>query len=278
MLLRTLLTNALKRKLCGATDVAILYSGGFESFTCLMSCLELGIKPTLYTFYLESVESYDIRKARNDAKIFGVRLVEIKIPNDYKELKSKVFEIIKKFKTTRKTIVQCLHPLMYALPIIKEKYVIIGLERGLPWGLNRRGAIAGKAGKETFDEYRRNVIPDDETNSTKFISDFINEKHVCIRPYDDDDVDAWFMTKTWEELNKPKEKNVILVEYAEEIRRSGMQPRKFNYQVGSKIRELHDLLLADNELNPSGKYVNVVGVYNNINKIIENGIQLQLEF
>lgn len=275
-MLKTLLTNALKKKIGDEKDVAILYSGGFESFTCLCSCLELGIKPTLYTFYLEGVESYDIKKARNDAKVFGVELIEVCIPNNYNELKLKVFEIIKKFGTTRKTIVQCMHPLLYTIPKIKEKYVIIGLERGLPWGLNKKGAILGKD-KALFDEYRKNSVKDDETNSTRYISDYINETHICVRPYDDDDVDEWFMSKTWDELNRPKHKNVVLVEYASEISKSGMEPKKFNYQVGSKIRELHELLLDDKELNPNGRYVNVLGVYNNVKKKIDD-VQLRLEF
>ena len=268
--LRPLLVDALRAKVRDESNVAILYSGGFESFSCLAICLELGLKPSLYTFYLEGIESHDIVKARNDANAFGVTLHEIVVPSDKEKLKEDVFAIVDKFKTTRKTVVQCLHPLLYTIPRIEEKYVVVGLERGRPWGLNKRGSMAARKGDEEFNAYRRYAIDEQASNSIYYIENFINEEHICVRPYDDDSVDAWFMARTYWELNQPHAKQPILDEFKKEIDFCGMSPRHASYQVESKIREFHNTLLDDEELNPNGRYVNVVGVYNNIKKILED--------
>ncbi len=269
--LRPLLLKSLKEKLNGSKDVAILYSGGFESFSCLCLCLELRIKPHLYTFYLEGVESYDIRKARNDAQVFHVPFTEVKIPNDYGRLKEDVFWLIEVLKTTRKTVIQCIHPLLYALPEIDEEYVIIGLERGRPWGLNQKGTTAGYKGLEAFNEYRNFAIEEQKRNSIHYIVNMINENHICVRPYDDDDVNDWFMARTYKELNSPHAKQPILDEFEKEHKACVLTLKHASYQVESGIREFHDLLLDDAELNPNHQYKSVVGVYNNIQKLLNKG-------
>lgn len=266
--LRPLLLKSLWEKLNGSKDVAILYSGGFESFSCLCLCLDLGIKPHLYTFYLEGVESHDIRKARADSQVFNVPLTEVKIPNDYERLKEDVSWIIRALKTTRKTVIQCVHPLLYALPLIKEEYVVIGLERGRPWGLNQKGTTAGYKGLEAFNEYRRFAIDEQKRNSIHYIVKMINENHTCVRPYDDDDVNDWFMVRGYKELNTPHAKQPILDEFAGEHKACIIKLKHASYQVESKLREFHDLLLEDKELNPNHMYKSVVGVYNNIQKLL----------
>lgn len=266
--LRPLLLKSLKEKLNGNKDVAILYSGGFESFSCLCLCLELGIKPHLYTFYLDGVESHDIKKARSDAKVFDVPLTEVVIPNELCRLREDVFWLIDILGTTRKTVVQCAHPLLYTLPEIDEEYVIIGLERGRPWGLNQKGTTAGYKGLEAFNEYRNFAIEEQKRNSIHYIVNLINEEHICVRPYDDDDVNDWFMSRTYKELNQPHAKQPILDEFAEEIARCEVTLKHASYQVESKLREFHDLLLKDKELNPNHQYKSVVGVYNNIQKLL----------
>ena len=57
--------------------VAILFSGGMDSLSILFTCLDLGIKPTLYSFYLKSYESQDIKSSRAIAKAYDLKLVEV---------------------------------------------------------------------------------------------------------------------------------------------------------------------------------------------------------
>ena len=41
--------------------VGLLLSGGLDSLSVLLSCLDIGIEPTCYTFYLEGNESEDLK-------------------------------------------------------------------------------------------------------------------------------------------------------------------------------------------------------------------------
>ena len=265
--LRPLLINALKEQLNGSNDVAILYSGGFDSFSCLCLCLELGITPHLYTFYLEGVDSHDIKKARSDSRVFNVPLTEVMISNSYEGLKKDVYTLIEKLGTTRKTVIQCLHPMLHTIPLIKEKYVIAGIQRGRPWGLNQKGTMAGYKGLEAFNEYRLSAIEAQKKGADNYITMLVNETHVCVKPYDDDAVDAWFMTREYKELNSPHAKQPIIDEFSEELAKCEDRLKHASYQVESGIREFHDLLLKDPILNPNNEYKSVVGVYNNMQKL-----------
>ena len=183
-------------------------------------------------------------------------------------MKEDVFWLIEALGTTRKTVIQCAHPFLYALPLIDEEYVIIGLERGRPWGLNQKGTTAGYKGLEAFNEYRIFAIEEQKRNSIHYIVNMINENHICVRPYDDDAVNDWFMARGYKELNCPHAKQPILDEFPKEIKMCKQRLKHASYQVESGLREFHDLLLDDRELNPEHRYKSVVGVYNNIQKKI----------
>ena len=276
--LRTLLKNALLKSNV-KDDVALFYSGGYESFTSLIACFDCGIIPTLYTFYVKGVDSSDLTKARYDADYFELKLVEVELPNDIESLKRDVYDIIRKTHCARKTVVQCMQPIYYTLDKIKERNVMIGLERGQIWGLNRKGSIAGRKGLEAFNEYRKKQLEDDQFNSTHYICEEISKKHNLIRLYDDDDVYNWFMSKDYNTLNYPKPKQIIIDEYKDILAQMVCQPKKVNYQIESGIRELHESLLQDKQLNPNNVHKAVVGIYNKILKDIDNAqIQLPLEF
>lgn len=55
-MLRQLLTEHVMKTIPKGSQVALLYSGGFESFSCLHTLLDLGFKPHLYTFALHAVK------------------------------------------------------------------------------------------------------------------------------------------------------------------------------------------------------------------------------
>jgi hypothetical protein len=269
--LRTLINNFLAKNVDKGEKVALLYSGGYESFACLCSLLEIGALPVLYTFVLNGTKSKDLTKAKHDAEVYGLELNICVIPNDYETLKKDTHKIIGEWNTSRKTVVQCLHPLYYTIPLVKEKKIVSGLEKGNLWGDTKNGAIAGHKGKAIFDEYRRYEAKKDEFGSTSFFDKYLlREGHESIRPFGSDEIFEWFMCKDFFELNKPHLKNPIWEEYQEEIRFSSMRPKTANYQIESGIKLFHEELLKDESLNEAGKYKSVVGIYNQILKEIQN--------
>lgn len=278
--LRTLIEDYLREKIEPNEQVALLYSGGFESFSLLCSLIHIGAKPHLYTFALDGVKSRDMEKARNDAKVFALELTEIIIPRTIEELVRVTKDIIKTFGTSRKTVVQCLFPMWYTIPKITEKKVVSGLEKGNLWGDTKNGAIAACKGFDAFNEYRKKEVLKDEKGSVAFYEKYLEMcGKTSIRPYGDDDIWLWFMGHTYDSLNKPKTKQPIRDAYSLEINATKMALHTANYQIESGIKQYHDEFLTMPNYNPNGKYKSVVGVYNNILKEIQNGgIQLQLEF
>lgn len=267
--LRTLICDILRQRISPQEEVALLYSGGYESFACLCSLLDIGVRPRLYTFALDGHKSNDLQKAKRDSSFWGLELCECVVPKDYESLKSTTFDIIQEWGTPRKTVVQCLHPLYYTIPKITETKIISGLEKGNLWGDTKNGAIAGSKSKDEFDRYRLNEAERDNLGSTTFFDKYLQrEGHESIRPFGESCVFDWFLKYDWFELNKPHHKNAIFEDYKEEIELLNQAPKTANYQIESGIKDFHNLLLEDEELNPNHRYKSVVGVYNNIQKLL----------
>lgn len=49
--MRKIIDDFLEEKIRDKNSVAILFSGGLDSLSLLLSCLDIGIKPVLYTFF-----------------------------------------------------------------------------------------------------------------------------------------------------------------------------------------------------------------------------------
>ena len=220
-----------------------------------------------------------MNKAKNDANVFGVPLTPIIIDIDKDRLLHDVKIIISDWRTSRKTVIQCLHPLYYTIPMVKELKIVSGLEKGNIWGDTKNGAIAASKGNESFNEYRLKEVERDKNGSVFYFDRYIQKlNHETIRPFGDDTIWRWFMGKTYSELNKPKTKQIIRDEFSCEIGMSAT-PKTANYQIESGFKAFHDVLLNDDTLNPKQKYKNVIGIYNQILKSINDAqIQLHLEF
>ena len=61
--MRKIINDFLEEKITYKDSVTILFSGGLDSLSLLLSCLDVGIKPKLYIFYLEGYESSDIKSS-----------------------------------------------------------------------------------------------------------------------------------------------------------------------------------------------------------------------
>ena len=81
-------------------DIALLFSGGLDSLSILLSCIDVGISPHLYTFRLEDYVSEDIKSSRKIKDIFNLEYTEVIIKKDtivgalYSKIKSLLLSII----------------------------------------------------------------------------------------------------------------------------------------------------------------------------------------
>ena len=259
--MRKIINDFLEEKITDKDSVAILFSGGLDSLSLLLSCLDVGIKPKLYTFYLEGYESSDIKSSRRISEIFNLKLIEIPIKENINALVYDIEYIIKTFRTYKKTAIQCIHPFLYIKPYIKEKYVLSGLCADDLYGTSKHMSIISKD-IEKFNSERIKKIGDESASGYKYIKSIYGDR-IFIAPYKEcKELIEYFLNLNYKEMNSPKQKNTTYVSYQGEIDRFKLYRRNENLQCASKIREYHDLLLKT-ELNIGNNKI-VTPIYRNI--------------
>jgi asparagine synthetase B (glutamine-hydrolysing) len=249
---RTLLLQKVEAITKEHKDLALLFSGGTDSSLILFCLLELGIKPVCYTFGVEGYRSRDVIVSQQLAQHFGVKQQLIMLKPDVQTLERDVRQIIRYAKTSRKTVVQCLHPIKYVMQVVKEPVLLNGLNADSLYGTSRKICIEGKDDKEAFDRLRYAEMYDPEL-SDFYIKRYV-ESHgiVSIDPYRDKEIEDFFLPFTWREVNEPKEKQIAVDAFQDYFGAFDFYRRSASYQIESKLREYHDLLLAQPHLNLKG--------------------------
>lgn len=252
-MLKQLIINSISSKI-NNDDIAILFSGGTDSLTCLFSCLELGIKPKLYSFYLEGEIHKDIEISKQVAEYYNLEHNIIEIKKDKEQLIKDVKFLIKEYKIYRKTNVQCTYPFLHVLPKIKEKYVLTGLCADDLYGTAKSVIIKASKDKNIFDKIRNKTLSNLDSSAYRSIKELVETTYgkTFIVPYREQNIIDYFMTLSWEELNKPKQKQIALDSFKTYFDKQNIYRKNSNLQVGSKIREWHNELL-DSELNINGR-------------------------
>ena len=211
----------------------------------LWCLLDLGAKPTCYVFYLENLESADLLCSRRVCEHYDLPLQEVVIRRDIEQLEQDVRYIITRFRTARKTAVQCLYPILHIFPAIAEHQVFSGLNADDWFGSTKSDTINCAADRAEFDRRRRNRWDDPTASGWCWWRELIEshgKKLVC--PYRDPAVFEWFMKHSWAELNRPRQKQAAVDAFCEEFKELAIYRRNDNLQCGSGVREWHDVLLT----------------------------------
>lgn len=262
-MLRKLINTYLENNIEDKNDVALLFSGGMDSLSILLSCLDVGIKPNLYVFRLNNYVSEDSIYSKKISQIYNLNLYEIVLDVNKINLISDIEKIVKLFNVKKKTQIQCIQPFLYVIPKIKENYILTGLCADDLYGTPRSMAKHAK-NIEYFKEIRINAFNNEESSSYKFIKQLseMNNKRL-IAPYKESiDIYNYMISKNYKELHSPKQKYIMYSDYEDELTKNNIYRRNSNLQCNSKIREWHDELLKS-EINSEG-FKSVVGIYNKI--------------
>lgn len=253
----------LQEKIMDKESVAILCSGGMDSLSLVLSSMELGIKPVLYTFYLKSYESPDLYSSRNIASLFQLPLVEVAIDDrDVTKLQKDVVYMMKTFKVKKKTAIQCIYPFLYVAPLIKEKVVLSGLCADDLYGTPRSMA-KHRNDPATFSALREARILNPSASSYKEIKELL-ERHdkQFMAPYKEcEKLVNYFRTHMYKDMHSPKQKWLTYRDYQAEIETYDLFRLNSNLQCGSRIREWHEELMKT-EWNKGFK--TIVALYNDV--------------
>lgn len=259
--LRDLMTNAVYS--LGHTS-PLLLSGGVDSLSILAAQLELGASPDIYTFRLRGVESSDWLTAKQIAHEFGLKFHTVWIEED--NLIQDVREIIERIGSSLKVWVQCAYPFQYVFPQLQADGVtkiLWGVEAGSLLGDGRQAAVQAK--RRTVEDERelryeywwsdrseRGVVPWAESLGIEMCD-----------PYRDEVLGEFLLSIPWEQLQKPKPKEILQEAFPEFFSIAPFRKHS-SYQINSGIRDLHDTLLEG-----TGHQA-VVAVYNRIAADLES--------
>jgi len=181
--------------------------------------------------------------AKIACETWGLPLCIVQIPRS--SLLEDVKVLTGKFRATRKTLVQCAHPLLHLLPAIAEEQVFTGLTADDWWGSSKSDAINCSGNHAEFQRRRRARLQDVETSGYALWQRIAEAygKRLCV-PYRSTEVTSWMLSRTWEQLNRPKQKQAAIDAFIAEYSRVAIYRRNCNLQCGSGIREWHDTLLS----------------------------------
>lgn len=264
-MLRNLINTYLLDNIKDVNSVSLMFSGGLDSLSILLSCINLGIKPHLYTFRLSNHVSDDYIYSKRISELYDLEFTEIILNTEDIDLISDVSRIVDMFKVRKKTQIQCIHPFLYVIPQIKEKYVLTGLCADDLYGTARSIAKYSK-NTEKFNDLRIKRHLDDQSSSYRYIKKLSEDNDkVFIAPYKESiEIFTYMIKMNYKELNSPKQKYIMYCDYKEDLVNNNLYRRNSNLQCDSKIREWHDELLSS-DLNTEG-FKSVTGIYNKIYK------------
>lgn len=233
--LKALLTKGLD---LDTEEVALLFSGGVDSSIVLNLLLENQIRPDLYCCVLEDNTSSDLRAYRNVCNHFGFKENLIVIPRKT-EIRDQYKVLIEKYNapTNRPSILLIMSLFIFCLENIPHKLIYTGLGSDSYYGIGREFRIGcSKKGErapslESMQAFRRKTYDSYNIQVELLKRIEVDYGKEVIIPFMNQAMLDYFWGKTFEDCNKPKQKQILLNLYPEYFR--VIRPRlQTNFQCG----------------------------------------------
>lgn len=245
--------------------VALLLSGGVGSAALLFALLRLGKTVTAYTFTMEGHVSSDFSRGRKTAALFGVEFVPVFLPRDLTRLKEDMLWIARTGVAKKKTDFECSWPMLYAYRAVAERgerALIAGMGDDCHFCISKRG-LMHFAHNGKIDEFRRKLYANAGYAQRPMHELLARQYGLTLSlPYLSPEMKAAFLGSTWEEVNKPKQKQPILDAFPEEFRRVRPYPH-INLQLGDSGIAAHCASLLKTDWNWRGAR-SVTSIYNDL--------------
>lgn len=261
---KVVIRDVLLRSLEGIpdSDVAVFLSAGIDSRSILYGLLEVGKTPHAYSFTLADRESRDFSMARAIARSEGVDFHPILLPTSKESLLRDVYNLHDALWCRKKTEYVCTWPFLYAYRAVEERYISDGMCADGHFCLSKRGMMHYR---DRVDEFRMDYWGSPNCGQ-RHQHELLQRMHgkVVVRPYMKREMIDRFWGSTWDDVNRPRQKQPILDCFPEKFASQKVFPHT-NLQLGdSGISEHFDLLL-DTKLNTRG-YKSAVGPLREVNR------------
>lgn len=257
--LRSVLIDELTFIRASKQSAAVLLSAGVDSHSILFALLELKVPVTCYSFTLDDRESRDFKYARETCKILNVPFEPVILNTDLTHLK-KFCLYATRAGARSKTDFECLWPMLVAMRKMPEKFVISATSADSHFALSKK---ANMHYKDKVDYYRTVVFKKPNTGQRILLkSEAAKMDKVYFTPYDTTRMCSELYGYSWEELNKPKQKQPVreaFPEYFSKIKTT----THTNLQLGDSGIADHFKILLDSDWNTRG-LKSVKGIYNDL--------------
>ena len=248
-------------------NVALLFSGGIDSLFLLFSLLELGKNVICYTFCLEGIESSDLYYSKEAAEVFDVPHKTVTLPTDINLLVKEVKEIIVEFGLVKKTEVECTWPLWRSIQQIRQKSIVTGIGSDSYFGLSKRAKIHFASSADLMDQFRSAYFSNPKNGQQEILPKICKKfKKDMYHPFFAKGLLEAFKGKSWEEINKPFEKQVLIDCFPKMYKQIKLR-RHQNFQCGDSGITDHFKKLLNTDLNV-GDWKSTIGIYNYIRKTL----------
>lgn len=277
-------------------DLPLLLSGGMDSATLLAAQLEWGARPRCYAYRLGDRESEDLRAARRLCRDYELELVTVPIPTSRGSLVSVARKVIRETGNPRKTAVQCCWTLDFIFHVARahrdtrlitgaggiaednRKAKVLGAHYWLDE--HRRSLGRSKEGDQLEAARRPNLLGGNPDSATETMKRYARTQGMELaEPYSEQPVADAGLWVPWPEMNRPVQKGIAcrafpdFFAYSSPLHRSWADGSPGRYwrenvslQVDGGVRDWHDTLLRDEEMNPGGRARRVVAIYNRIDR------------
>ena len=241
------------------TRVALMLSGGFDSWSLAFAARAAGKEVIGYIFRMDGVESTDWKLANENAEMYGFKVRNISLSGDLHHLVASVRWMKAELGLFKKAEIECVYPIAETSRHVDEKHVLLGHGADDLYGTTKRAAIHFRNSLRAFrtDEFTRS-----QNQIDGLMKLFDGYGMTAVMPYETEEIGALFDPyDTFDSLHKPKIKQPTRDAFPEEFAR--IRVIRQGLQVGdSGIRNAFERLLAS-PYNVT-KASSTVAIYNRI--------------
>jgi len=209
---RNKLINILSNEL-NAPTVHVATSGGMDSSALVVAAMEIGVEPIVTSFTLDDRESSDFIAARKLAKYFDLKFVPVFVPTDAEFVVKSTLDNMARYKLRKKADIECLYPIIYMINYIEglgATDLMMGHGADGHFCLSKKGMIHFRHSIESLQKYRQEHYTQGPLGQRKIYYKICKNFNIKYHdPYWNKIIYDTFFNSSWEELNKPKQKEPL---------------------------------------------------------------------
>jgi asparagine synthetase B (glutamine-hydrolysing) len=263
-MIRKLLEDHIKNNVPDS-EIAVLLSGGVDSVSVGLAAESAGKEVHAYSFYLNGAPSYDFIKAAEVAHKRNWDFTPIVVPT---ENLIEDWHRLVELTCRKKTHFECVFPFLYVYPEIEEKYVLTGWGADGYFGPSKKAMMRYSSYKKkrnyvayckehnqkrlNWNEFRLAYLDGDCAGLKEHTNLATKHNKIHVTPYLDADVRKLLMSKSYKELNKPKQKYFIRSDFTELKKFGTIKPHQ-NLHLNAGVDKLFETLLNNPEINLKGR-------------------------